>query len=82
MATQHVLQICEEKSDSFWLVTEELLLQCLEEPDLAKREALLRQGIVPTEIHSTSKVVFVLVLNGHEDEESWEELAEHERLEV
>lgn len=71
-----ILQIATLRDDTFWHVEESLLRSCLEVPGLGEREKLLRSGLTPAQVHSEAESDVILVLNGHEDAESWEELAE------
>lgn len=71
-----ILQISNANSDSAWEVPEPVLRACLQINDLKEREAKLREHAKPVKVHSTEQVEAVLVLDGHEDELSWEELRE------
>lgn len=71
-----ILQISNANFDSYWEVSESTLRACLEMSDLKERETELRRLIEPVKVHSTEEVEAVLVLDGHEDELSWEELRE------
>ena len=70
-AQVHVIQLCEVDHDSFWYVKDELIAQCLAEPDRSKKEAMLRAGLVKHAVHSTKEVNVILVVD---DPESWDDL--------
>lgn len=70
----YVLMLSEVDRDSYWLVRENRLSLCFAEPDLAKRKDVLKGGLIATSVHSTKEVEISLVLDGHEDEESWKDL--------
>jgi hypothetical protein len=71
-----VIQICTLKRDIFREVTLDVLYACLQEPDLQKRAALLLSQVTPTTVSSSDEVDVTVVINGKEDEESWNELKE------
>lgn len=70
----YVLMLSEVDHDSYWCVGENRLSLCFAEPDLAKRKDVLKGGLTAKSIHSSKEVQVSLVLDGHEDEESWKDL--------
>ncbi len=72
-----VLQIVDENHDSFWEVPRDALVRCLEVSDLRERRKMLDEQVTPTKVHCVCcDVDYVLVLDGWEDSDSWEELRE------
>lgn len=71
-----IIQVVHKDYDSFWEVPEELLRSCLLNPDVGGRKAALLDGSAPARVHSTREVDMVLVLDGAEDQESWEGVRE------
>ena len=69
-----ILQIVRQNNDYFYEVNEEKLLMLEEVLPLKKREEALMLMVTPQAITSTACVEYVLVLDGVEDEASWEEL--------
>jgi hypothetical protein len=75
--TKLIVQVVHSDYDSFWEVEGELIRRCLQEPDLKRRKICLLDGSKETAVHSTRSVDLVLVLDGVEDQESWQDAQEY-----
>lgn len=71
-----LLQLVGKNHDTFWWVKDEVLEECMAEPDIEKRNARLKGSLIMKSIHSTEEVDVILVLDGVEDGASWEDLRE------